>query len=86
MSDLVSASVRPLQYEVMRHLLRVSEETMTETLQEVVELHLVKRGADAFTYVPFDDAIGDAIRGSMDAERLARLRAQIESASLRVFE
>ncbi len=86
LSDLVSASVRPLQYEVMRHLLRVSEETMTETLEEVVELHLVRRGSDAFTYVPFDEATGDAIRGSMDAERLVRLRAQIESASLRVFE
>jgi hypothetical protein len=36
--------------------------------------------------VPFDDETGDAIRGSMDPERLARLRAQIESASLRVFE
>ena len=63
LSDLVSASVRPLRYEVMRHLLRVSEETMTETLEEVVELHLVRRGSDAFTYVPFDEATGDAIRG-----------------------
>ena len=86
LSDLVSAAVVPLRYEVMRHLLRVSEETMTETLEEVVELHLVRRGSDAFTYVPFDEATGDAIRSSMDAERLARLRGQIESASLRVFE
>lgn len=86
LSDLVSAAVAPLRYEVVRHLLRVSEETMTETLEEVVELHLVKRGPDPFTYVPFDDATGDAIRGGMEPERLARLRGQIESASLRVFE
>lgn len=86
LSDLVSAAVAPLRYEVVRHLLRVSEETMTETLEEVVELHLVKRGPDPFTYVPFDDATGDAIRASMDAERLARLRSQIAGATLRVFE
>ena len=86
LSDLVSAAVAPLRYEVMRHLLRVSEETMTETLEEVVELHLVKRSPDPFTYVPFDDATGDAIRAGMDPERLSRLRGQIASATLRVFE
>ncbi len=82
----MSAATAPLRYEVMRHLLRVSEETMTETLEEVVELHIVRRGPDPFTYVPFDEATGDAIRGSMDPARLARLRAQIASATLRVFE
>ena len=86
LSDLVSAATAPLRYEVMRHLLRVSEETMTETLEEVVELHLVRRGPDPFTYVPFDAPTGDAIRGGMDPDRLARLRAQIQSAALRVFE
>ena len=35
---------------------------------------------------PYDEATGEAIRESMDVERLARLRAQIESASARVFE
>lgn len=86
LSDLVSAATAPLRYEVVRHLVRVSEEDMTSTLEEVVELHLVRRGADAFTYVPYDDATGDAIRESMEPARLARLRAQIESATLRVFE
>jgi hypothetical protein len=86
LADLVAAALAPLRYEVMRHLLRVSEETMTETLEEVVALHLVKRGADAFTYVPFDQATGEAIREGMDLERLMRLRGQIQSATLRVFE
>jgi len=86
LSDLVSAAIAPLRYEVMRHLLRVSEETMTETLEEVVELHLVRRGPDPFTYVPFDEVTGDAIRTSIDPERLTRLRSQIASATLRVFE
>ena len=86
LSDLVSAATAPLRYEVMRHLLRVSEETMTETLEEVVELHLVRRGPDPFTYVPFDEATGKAISASIDPERLTRLRSQIASATLRVFE
>jgi hypothetical protein len=86
LSDLAAAATAPLRYEVVRHLLRVSEEDMTATLEEVVELRLVKRGPDPFTYVPYDDATGEAVRESMDPERLARLRAQIESASLRVFE
>jgi hypothetical protein len=86
LSDLVSAAEAPLRYEVMRHLLRVSEETMTETLEEVVEIRLVRRGPDPFTYVPFDDPTGDAIRASMDPDRLTRLRSQIASATARVFE
>jgi hypothetical protein len=86
LSDLVAAATAPLRYEVVRHLLRVGEEDMTSTLEEVVELRLVKRGPDPFTYVPFDNETSDAIRGSMAPERLARLRAQIESASQRVFE
>ncbi len=86
LADLVAAATAPLRYEVVRHLVRVSEEDMTATLAEVIELRLVKRGADAFTYVPFDAATGAAIRESMQPERLARLQAQIESASQRVFE
>ncbi len=86
LADLVAVSQTPLRYEVVRHLLRVSEETMTETLEEVVGLALVKRGADAFTYVPFDDATRNSIVEDMPPERLDRLRTQIEGASKRVWE
>ncbi|MDP9237314.1 MAG: hypothetical protein M3P30_07955 [Chloroflexota bacterium] len=85
LSDLVAASEQPLRYEVVRHLLRVSEETMAEVLEETVTLRLVRRGADPFTYVPFDNATGQAIRASMDPERLARLRMQVEGARSRVM-
>jgi hypothetical protein len=85
-SDLVAAATEPIQYEVMRHLLRVSEETMTEVLEEAVHARLVRRAEGPFTYVPFDDALGEEIRASMDPERLDRLRQQIASAAKRVFE
>jgi hypothetical protein len=86
LSDLVAAAETPVRYEVLRHVLRVSEETMTEVLEEVVGAGLVSRAADPFTYAPSDEATGAAIREGMDVERLARLRAQIESARQRVFE
>ena len=86
LADLVAAATAPLRFEVMRHLLRVSEESMIETLEEAVALDLVKRGADAFTYIPFDDATRDDILEGMDAARIERLRAQIAGASSRVFE
>ena len=86
LADVVAVSAAPLRFEVMRHLLRVSEETMIETLEEVVALQLVKRGPDAFTYVPFDDATRDGIVEGMAAERIARLQSQIEGASKRVWE
>ena len=85
-ADLVAAAPRPLHYEVMRHLLRVSEETMTEVLEEAVQLRLVRRGDDPFTYVPYDEAVGGEIAGAMDGERLTRLRRQIDGATERVFE
>ncbi len=85
-ADLVAASTRPLHYEVLRHLLRVSEETMTEVLEEAVRMRLVRRGDDPFTYVPYDDTTGAEIAGAMDEERLLRMRRQIESAAARVFE
>lgn len=85
-SDLVAASEVPLRYEVMRHLLRVSEETMTEVLDEAVHTGLVKRGPDPFTYVPQDEETGAAIRDALGEDRLARLRAQIAGAMARVFE
>jgi len=86
LADLVAAAEAPLHYNVMRHLLRVSEETMTEVLQEAVELGLVKRAADPLLYVPGDEAIGEEMRDSLGPERLARHRAQIASATQRVFE
>jgi len=86
LADLVAVAGTPVRYEVLRHLLRVSEETMTEVLEEVVRLRLVRRADDPFTYVPHDDAVGEAIGSGMDGERAERLRQQIESASRRVFE
>lgn len=86
LADLVAAAEEPVRYEVLRHLVRVSEESMTEVLEEAVAAGLVARGADAFTYVPADEATGAAIREGMGAERLARLRAQIEVARAHVFD
>jgi hypothetical protein len=86
LSDLVAAAEAPLAYDVMRHLLRVSEETMTEVLEEVVTVRLVKRGPNPFTYVPYDDQIGVDVRDALGPDRLTRLRAQIANASRRVYE
>jgi hypothetical protein len=83
--DLVAAAP-PVNYSVMRHLLRVSEETMTEALEEAVHAELVKRGDDPFTYVPFDDETGAEIVAAMGEERRDRLRAQLASSAQRVFE
>lgn len=85
-ADLVAASESPLRYEVIRHLLRVSEETMTEVLEESVHVRLVKRGDDPFTYIPYSDAIAADIAAHMDTERRDRIRKQIASATNRVFE
>jgi hypothetical protein len=84
-ADLVAASEGPARYEVLRHLLRVSEETMTEVLEEAVRARLVRRGEDPFTYVPHDERTGDAIRDGLGA-RAERMRAQLASAAERVFE
>jgi len=86
LADLAAAAEAPIRYEVLRHLLRVGEETMTEVLEEAVAAGLVARGADAFTYVPADAATGAAIREGMGEGRLARLRAQIEAAQAHVFD
>lgn len=86
LSDLVAAASGPIRYEVLRHLLRVSEETMTEVLDEAVHTNLVKRGPDPFTYIPADDDTGEAIRDALGPDRLARLRSQISGATERVFE
>ena len=84
-ADLVAAAPAPLRYEVMRHLLRVSEETMTEALEEAVHMRLVRRADDPFTYVPYDDALRDEILAGWPADRLERLRRQIAGASDRVL-
>ena len=84
-SDLVASSEKPLRYEVIRHLLRVSEETMTEVLEEAVRAGLVKRGEDPFTYVPASDALGQELRDALGEDRLATFRRQIAAASVRVF-
>ena len=84
--DLIAASDEPLRYEILRHMLRVSEETMTEVLEEAVSASLVKRGPNPFTYVPFNEAIGKDIRAALGEDRLARLQQQISGASKRVLE
>ena len=85
-SDLIAASEAPLRYEVMRHLVRVSEEDLIDTLQEATAAKLIRRGPDPFTYVPFDEETGVAIRDCMDEPRLTRLRTHIAGAASRVFE
>jgi hypothetical protein len=57
---------------------------MTEVLEEAVGAQLVARGSDPFTYAPYDERTGVAVRAGMDNERLARLRGQIEAARQRV--
>ena len=84
-SDLVAAAESPLRYEVMRHLLRVSEETMTEVLEEAVRAGLVQRADDPFTYVPASEALGIELREALGDDRLATFRRQIASATVRVF-
>ena len=86
LADLIAAAGAPVQYEVLRHLVRVSEETMTEVLQEAVDAQLVRRASDPFTYVPYDDEVAAEIRAGIDPERAARMRRQIENARREVFE
>lgn len=85
-TDFVAVAREPVNYAVLRHLLRVSEETMTEVLDEAVHASLVRRGSDPFTYVPHDEATGAAIAEWIDGERAERMRAQIQRAKQRVFE
>ena len=84
-ADLVAIAARPVHYEVLRHLLRVSEETMTEALEEAVTARLVRRGENPFTYVPYDEGTGEAIAGGVDEQRTARIRAQIARATVDVL-
>jgi hypothetical protein len=86
LADIIAAADRPLSYDLLRHLLRVSEEDMAETLQETIHAGLVRRADDPFTYVPATDAIGREIREAMAPERAERLRRQIAGASERVHD
>ena len=86
LADIIAASDHPVRYEVLRHLLRVSEETMTEVLEESVHVRLVKRGDDPFTYVPYSTEVAAGIAAHMDIERRDLIRRQIVSATARVFE
>lgn len=86
LSDLVAVSESPARYEVLRHLLRVSEETMTEVLEEVIHAGLVKRAEDPFTYISGDEETGREIVDGMAPGRADRLRGQLRRASERVFE
>ena len=74
-----------MHYEVLRHLLRVSEETMTEVLEEAVRLRLVRRRDDPFTYVPYDDELRAEIAGRWTPNGW-RVCASTSSARRRVFE
>lgn len=84
LADFVAAAETPLSYDLLRHLLRVSEEDMAETLQETIRAGLVRRTDDPFSYVPSTDAIGHEIRDAMRPERIERLRRQIVGATERV--
>lgn len=86
LADIIAAAEGPVRYEVLRHMLRVSEETMTEVLEEAVHVRLVRRTDDPFMYVPFDAALGDELRSHMAPERIARMRSQLAGATERVFE
>lgn len=86
-ADVVAAaSPAPVAYEVLRHLLRMSEEAMTAALEEAVQARLVRRGDAPSRYVAWDDALAAEIAGGMTGERLARIRRNVASASQRVFE
>lgn len=85
LADLIAAAEGPVRYEVLRHLLRVSEETMSEILEEAVHVRLVRRTDDPFMYVPWDEALGEEIRSHIAPERAAKMRAHLAGAAERVF-
>ena len=79
-ADIVAVAQAPVRYEVLRRFLHVSEETMTEALDEAVSARLVRRAGDPFTYEPHDAETGAAVAAGIDAARAARMRAQIARA------
>jgi hypothetical protein len=84
LADIVAVAGAPVRYEVMRHLVRVSEETMTEVLEEAVAARLIRRADDPFSYVPYDDATGTEIAAGIGPDRAARIRAQVARAASEV--
>jgi hypothetical protein len=80
-ADIVAVAGAPVRYEVLRHLLRVSEETMTEALEEAVSARLVARAGDPFSYVPHDAETGESIVAGIDPARAERMRAQIANSA-----
>jgi hypothetical protein len=86
LADMVAAAEGPVRFEVLRHALRVPEGDAITALREATDAGLVRRGDDAHSYVPYDEATAAAIREGFDAGRLARLRALIAGATARVYE
>ena len=84
--EVVAVAEAPARYETLRHLLRVSEETMTEVLEEAVAAGLVKRADTPFTYEPGDPQIGVEIAAGIDGQRTERMRAQIARAARDILE
>lgn len=85
LADIIAAAEGPVRYEVLRHLLRVSEETMSEVLEEAVHVRLVRRDADPLMYLPWDEALRDELRSHMTPERIDKMRAHLAGAAERVF-
>lgn len=84
--EVVAVAGAPVRYETLRHLLRVSEETMTEVLEEAVAAGLVKRAGTPFTYEPGDPKTGAEIAAGIDEQRTQRMRAQIARAARDILE
>ena len=80
-----AAAEGPVRYEVLRHLLRVSEETMSEILEEAVHVRLVRRTDDPLMYVSWDEALREELRSHIAPERAAKMRAHLAGAAERVF-
>ncbi len=76
----------PVRYEVLRHLMRMSEEAMVAALEEAVGARLVRRGDGPSSYVSWSGALAAEIAGGMPAGRVERMRRQIASAAERVFD
>ncbi len=84
--EVVAVAGAPVRYETLRHLLRVSEETMTEVLEEAVAAELVTRAGTPFAYEPHDPEIGAEIAAGIDEQRTQRMRAQIARAAADILE
>ena len=84
MVELLSVSSVPLSYEVLRHVLRVTEEDMIETLAETVRSGLVRRVEGRPVAYDLSADMARAVRESLGDERSGRLRQQVDAARERV--